>query len=107
VLLAPAPSIAPEALGHKVPAGCGHYRATAGGRTFNYAVKDQRAPRLGLGAREIRVHASGAVTTDIWTVIYRTGSYVGAVTLMGTGTTSKQAQQITEAAFTHAEQTLR
>lgn len=107
VLLAPAASIAPRALGHKVPAGCSHYRAVAGGRTFSYVVKDERAPRVGLGAREIRVHASGAASTDIWTVIYRANGYVGAITLIGRGTTSKQAQQVTAAAYARAEHVLR
>ena len=106
VLLAPPASVAPQALGHRVPAGCAHYRAVAGGRTFNYTIKDEPAPVIGLGAREIRVHASGAASTDIWTVIYRTSGYVGAVTLMGSGTTSKEAQEITQQAYVHAEQTL-
>ena len=106
VLLAPAASIAPRALGHKVPAGCSHYRAVAGGRTFSYVVKDERAPHVGLGAREIRVHASGAATTDIWTVIYRAKGYVGAITLIGRGTTSKQAQQVSAAAYARAQHVL-
>lgn len=106
VLLAPPASVGPQALGHRVPAGCSHYRAVAGGRTFNYTITGERAPALGLGAREIRVHASGAASTDIWTVIYRTSGYVGAVTLMGSGTTSKQAQQITRQAYARAERAL-
>lgn len=107
VLLAPPASIAPQALGHRVPAGCAHYRAVAGGRTFSYTVRDVHAPKLGMSAREIRVHASGATRTDLWTVIYRTRGYVGAVTLMGSGTTGKQAQQAAEAAYTRAQQVLR
>lgn len=106
VLLAPAAGVAPQALGHPVPAGCAHYRVRAGGRTYSYTIKDERPPNLGLAAREIRVHASGAATTDIWTVIYRTSGYVGAVTLMGKGTTGKQAQQIAKEACTRAQRML-
>jgi hypothetical protein len=105
-LLAPAPGVTAQALGHPVPAGCGHYRARAGGRTFNYAVKEEPAPHLGLGAREIRVHASGAATTDVWLVIYRTSGYVGAVMLRGSGSTGKQAQAIARQAYARAQQTL-
>lgn len=108
VLLAPPAGIAPQVLGHKILAGCARYRAVAGGRTYSYTIKDEPPPRgLGLGAREIRVHASGAASTDIWTVIYRANGYVGAVTLMGSGTTSKQAQQLTQQAYAHAQQVLR
>jgi hypothetical protein len=107
VLLAPPATIAPQALGHKIPAGCAHYHAVAGGRTFSYTVKDERPPSLGLGAREIRVHASGATSTDIWTVIYRVNGFVGAVTLIGSGTTSKQVQEISQLAYARAERTLR
>lgn len=107
ILLASPDSLAAKALGQPVPRECMHYRAVVEGRTYDYAVRSEPAPRLGKAARELNVHASGAGTVDVWTVIYRADGYVGAITLVGTTATRKDLESIARRAYTQARRKLR
>jgi len=106
VLIAPRGALAVAALGSRIPRGCTHYSAVVGGRTYAYTVKEEPAPPLGRAAREIRVHASGATTVDVWTVIYRTNGYVGAVTTVGSAGSRMDIESIARAAYDKAQRTL-
>ncbi|HKB31588.1 MAG TPA: hypothetical protein VKD26_12230, partial [Streptosporangiaceae bacterium] len=114
ILLAPPDSLAATALDQPVPGECTHYRAAVGGRTYDYTVKTEPAPRLGQAARELNVHAagagtvgtSGAGTVDVWTVIYRANGYVGAITLVGAAATRKDLESIARRAYDQAQRSL-
>jgi hypothetical protein len=106
VLLSPPASMLSSALVRKIPAGCAHYVARLGKHVYRYALKAERAPRIGVAASELNVRASGAQRANIWTVIYRTSNMVGAITLVGTHSTKAQAQALAKQAYQHAAKTL-
>jgi hypothetical protein len=106
VLLAPPGDLAALALGHPVPQWCARYRAVAGGRVFTYWVREMPAPRLGIAARELNVHAVGTTSIDVWTVIYRAAGYVAAITLVGPAATRGQVEAIARMAYAKAQQQL-
>ena len=45
--------------GNKLPAGCEHYTASVGGKTFHYSVKESPISGLGNEARALNVKAAG------------------------------------------------
>ncbi len=106
VLLSPRGTLAVTALGRRVPRGCTHYRAVAGGQTYAYSVKEVHGPRLGAATREIKVRASGPTTVKVWTVIYRANGYVGAITMVGPTATRKDVESIARMAYEKAQRTL-
>jgi hypothetical protein len=106
VLLAPPASLLDSALVRKIPPGCSHYLARVGDRTFTYSLKEEPAPHLGEAASELNVRASGDESANIWTIIYRTGNLVGAVTLVGTHATRARAEALAKQAYAHAAKSL-
>jgi hypothetical protein len=106
VLLAPPASLLDSALVRTIPAGCSHYFARVGHRTFTYRLKEEPAPHLGTAASELNVRATGDESADIWTIIYRTGNLVGAVTLVGAHATRAAAQALAKQAYAHATKSL-
>lgn len=106
VLLAPPTALLNSALVSKIPAGCSHYLARVGDRTFTYWLKEERAPRLGSAASELNVRASGDESANIWTIIYRTGTMVGAVTLVGEHATRGGAEALAKQAYDRAAKSL-
>lgn len=106
VLVSATPQVASAALGNKLPAGCDHYTATMDGRTFRYSV--QEAPFAGLGdqARALNVKAAGYAEVDVWSVVYRAGGFVGAVTIVGPDATEASAKNLASQAYTYAAQSL-
>lgn len=97
---------ASTALGNKLPAGCGHYTATVGGRTFHYSV--QEAPFTGLAseARALNVKAAGYSEVDVWSVVYRADGFVGAVTIVGPDATEATAKSLATQAYAYAARSL-
>lgn len=106
VLLAPPASMLSSALVRKIPAGCAHYTARLGKHVYRYALKAERAPRIGVATSELNVRASGAQRANICTVIYRTSNMVGAITLVGAHSTRVQAQKLARMAYQHAAKSL-
>jgi hypothetical protein len=106
VLLAPPAALLSSALVRKIPAGCSHYFARVGHHTFTYRLKEMPAPHLGTAASELNVRASGDASADIWTIIYRTGNLVGAVTLVGEHATRAGAEALAKQAYAHANKSL-
>jgi hypothetical protein len=106
VLLAPPAALLNSALVRKIPAGCSHYLARVGHRTFTYRLKEEPAPHLGTAASELNVRASGDESANIWTIIYRTGNLVGAVTLVGEHATRAGAEALAKQAYDHASKSL-
>jgi hypothetical protein len=106
VLLSPPSALLNSALVRKIPAGCSHYLARVGNRTFTYSLKEERAPRIGDAASELNVRASGDASANIWTIIYRTGSMVGAITMVGEHASRAGAEALAKAAYAHAAKSL-
>lgn len=106
VLLAPPASMLSAALTHKIPAGCSHYQARVGTRSFTYWIKEEPAPHIGEAASEMNVRATGDASANIWTVIYRTSNLVGAITLVGQDASRTGAESLAKVAYAHAEKTL-
>ncbi len=106
VLLAPADSLAAWVLGRTQPRGCTRYRAVVSGRTYTYTVRNEPAPRLGESAREMDIHASGAASIDVWTIVYRASGYIGAITLVGPAVTRKELESIAWQAYGTAQRKL-
>jgi hypothetical protein len=106
VLLSPPASMLNSALVRKIPVGCAHYVARLGKHVYRYALKAERAPRIGLATSELNVRAAGAQRANIWTVIYRTSNMVGAITLVGPHSTRVRAQALARKAYQHAAKSL-
>jgi hypothetical protein len=106
VLLSPPAALLDSALVGKIPAGCSHYLARVGDRTFTYSLKEERAPRIGAQASELNVRASGDASANIWTIIYRTSTLVGAITLVGEHATRGGAEALAKMAYAHATKSL-
>jgi hypothetical protein len=106
VLLSPPASMLSAALGHAVPAGCSHYTAQVGTKTYTYWIKQEPAPSIGDAASELNVRASGDASANIWTIIYRTSTMVGAVTLVGQDATRAGAEALVKQAYAQATKSL-
>lgn len=106
VLLAPPASLLGSALVRKVPSGCSHYLARIGHRTFAYRLRQEPAPHLGTAASEMNVRASGDQNANIWTIVYRDGGLVGAVTLVGEHATRAAVEAVARQAYARAAKRL-
>lgn len=106
VLLSPSSSTAAQALGKQVPAGCSKYKATVQGKTYTYAVKEMNVPNLGQTARAMNIKATGPESVNVWSVVYRASSFVGAVTIVGPDASEATATSLASQAYAHATKTL-
>jgi hypothetical protein len=106
VLLAPPASMLQTAIAHNIPAGCSRYHATVDGKTYTYEIKQEPAPSIGDAASELNVRASGDSSANIWTIIYRSGGLVGAITLVGANASQAGAETLARQAFSQAHKNL-
>ena len=95
-----------SALGNKLPAGCEHYTATVGGKTFHYSVKEAPIGGLANEARALNVKAAGYSQVNVWSVVYRADGFVGAVTIVGPDATAASAKKLASQAYAFARQSL-
>src|SRR4029077_2160839 len=100
------PAVASSALGNKLPAGCEHYTASVGGKTFHYSVKESEFSGLGNEARALNVKAKGYSQVNVWSVVYRADGFVGAVTIVGPDATAASAKKLATQAYAYAHQSL-
>jgi hypothetical protein len=107
VLVSATPDVASSALGNKLPAGCEHYTASVGGKTFHYSVKESPISGLGNEARALNVKAAGYSQVNVWSVVYRADGFVGAVTIVGPDATAASAKKLASQAYAYAHQSLR
>jgi hypothetical protein len=98
--------VAQSALGSKLPAGCEHYTASVGGKTYHYSVKQSPIAGLGNEARALNVKAAGYAEVNVWSVVYRADGFVGAVTVVGPDATEASAKKLATQAYQFAAQTL-
>ena len=106
VLVSATPDVAHSALGNKLPAGCEHYTASVGSKTFRYSEKQSPIPGLGNEARALNVKAAGYSQVNVWSVVYRADGFVGAVTIVGPGATAASAKKLASQAYAFAHQSL-
>src|ERR1700736_4849980 len=104
VLVAATPQIAATALGNRLPAGCSHYSATVGGRTFRYSVQEDQLSGLAQEARALNVKAAGYAVVDVWSVVYRGNGFVGAVTIVGPDASELATKNLASQAYAYAAQ---
>jgi hypothetical protein len=106
VLVSATSQLAATALSEVLPGGCGHYTATADGKTFSYSVRE--APLSGVAdqAVALNVKATGYAEVDVWSVLYRASGFVGAVTMVGPDASELGVTQLARDAYAHAGQSL-
>ena len=106
VLVSATPDVATSAIANKLPAGCEHYTATVGGKTFHYSVKEAPIGGLANEARALNVKAAGYSQVNVWSVVYRADGFVGAVTIVGPDATAASAKKLASQAYAFAHQSL-
>jgi hypothetical protein len=106
VIVAASPATATAALTAKLPAGCAHYAATVDGRTFAYAVKETSLHGIGEQARALNVKAAGYASVNVWSVVFRSNGFVGAVTIVGPDASEQGAKGLAEDAYAKAAESL-
>jgi hypothetical protein len=106
VIVAASRQIAQRALASRLPAGCAHYRATVGGKTFAYAVKESTVAGIAEQARALNVKAAGYADVNVWSVVYRGSGFVGAVTIVGPDASEKSAKVLAGEAYNRAVESL-
>ena len=106
VLVSATPDVAQSALGNKLPAGCEHYTASVGGKTYHYSVKQSPIAGLGNQARALNVKAAGYSQVNVWSVVYRADGFVGAVTIVGPDASQASAKKLASQAYAYARQSL-
>ena len=106
VLVSATPDVAQSALGNKLPAGCEHYTASVGGKTYHYSVKQSPIAGLGNEARALNVKAAGYSQVNVWSVVYRADGFVGAVTVVGPDASQASAKKLASQAYAYARQSL-
>src|SRR6266487_2892729 len=106
VLVSATPDVATSAIANKLPAGCEHYTATVGGKTFHYSVKEAPIAGLANEARALNVKAAGYSQVNVWSVVYRADGFVGAVTIVGPDATAASAKKLASQAYAFARQSL-
>lgn len=106
VLAAPGDSLAAAALGQSLPAGCAHYSASRGGKTYRYAIQQTWLTGIGKQARVTSVTATGQPGGDVWSVVYRGSGFVGAVTVVGPNASGTAVRELAQQAYAYAAQSL-
>jgi hypothetical protein len=106
VLAAPADSAAATELASRVRAGCAHYRATSGGKTYQYAVRQSAVTGIGQQARMLSVSPVGRAGGEVWSLVYRGDGFVGAVTVAGPNASEAAVRQLGQQAYAYAAKTL-
>jgi hypothetical protein len=99
VIVAADAATAASALAAELPAGCEHYRATVGGKTFGYSVREAVVPG-------IAEQAAGYADVDVWSVVYQGDGFVGAVTIVGPDATEAGAKLLAKDAYKRAVESL-
>jgi hypothetical protein len=106
VLAAPDDSAAAAALGSQVRAGCTRYRATSGGKTYQYAVQQSAVTGIGKQARMLSVSPAGQASRAVWSLVYRGDGFVGAVTVAGPNASAAAVRQLGQQAYAFAAKAL-
>ena len=93
-------------LADSVPAGCAHYTATAGGKKYEYTVKQDMANGIGMQPARIVNISSPKQALDVWSVLFRGDGFVGAITVSGPNASEAAARELGQQAYAYAAQSL-
>jgi hypothetical protein len=106
MLLSPPAATTATALENAVPAGCTRYTASIGGKKYTYTVKQVPLTGVGQAAEAMHVQAIGSGKVDVWSVMYRAGKFVGAVTIVGPDASRDTARKLAMQQYAHAAKVL-
>jgi hypothetical protein len=105
-LIAAAPgTAAASALAGRLPASCGRYKATVGGKTVTYSVTESSLTGVGKQAKVLNV-SSAAGSDARWWLVYRGAGFVGAVTVAGPNASQTAVRQLGQQAYSYASKSL-
>jgi hypothetical protein len=102
VLAATAGSPTAAALGKPVPASCAHYRTTAAGHTFQYAVYQDLVRGIGKQPARVLNISSPKQGSNVWSVLYRGDGFVGAITVTGPNASEAAVRDLGQQAYAYA-----
>jgi hypothetical protein len=106
VLVSAPPRLAETALGGLLPAGCDRYTATVDGETFGYQAREVPLAGLAKQARALNVRAAGYAGVNVWSVVYRGGGFVGAITMVGPDVSEQAVERLAIQAYATADRVL-
>jgi hypothetical protein len=106
VLIASSATSASAALAGHVPAECARYQEKVEGKTFTYETREQAIAGIGKEARVLNVHADGATSDNLWSLIYRGDGFIGAVTVIGPNASELAVRELGQQAYAFAAKTL-
>jgi hypothetical protein len=108
VLATPPSAAVAAALGQPIPAGCTHYTASASGKTFQYAVKQDWVQGLGKRpARVLDISLLGQkVPASVWSIVFQGTGFVGAVSVDGPNASEAAVRELGLQAYQYATKTL-
>jgi hypothetical protein len=106
VLIASSAASASAALAGHLPAECARYEEKVEGKTFTYGTKEQAIAGIGKEARVLNVHADGATSENLWSLIYRGADFVGAVTVIGPNASELAVRELGQQAYAFAAKSL-
>jgi hypothetical protein len=106
VLVSSTDKSASTALAGNVPAECAKYAETIGGKTYTYGVEEKAVSGIGSQAKVLNVHAVGANSDDLWSLIYRGTGFVGTVTVVGPNASEAAVKQLGQQAYAFAVKSL-
>jgi hypothetical protein len=99
-------SAAVTTLADSVPAGCAHYTAAAGGKKYEYTVKQDMADGIGMQPARIVNISSPEQALNVWSVLFRGDGFVGAITVAGPNASEAVARELGQQAYAYAAQSL-
>ena len=108
-VLATPPSQAVAAdLAKPIPAGCSHYTASSGGKTYQYAVKQDWVQGLGKKpARVLNISLQGQkLPASVWSIVFQGSGFVGAVSVDGPNASEAAVRELGLQAYQFAAKSL-
>lgn len=106
MLAAPSGTAAGAALRRALPAACEHYRASVGGKDYQYTAEEKSVTGIGEQARVLSVRAAGRPGGDIWSVVFRGAGFIGSVTVVGPNASELAVRELGMQAYGFAAKTL-
>jgi len=108
VLATPPSQAVATALGRPIPAGCTHYTASAGGRTYQYTVKQDWVQGIGKKtARVLNISLQGQkAPASVWSVVFQGSGFIGAVSVDGPNASEAAVRELGQQAYQYAAKTL-
>ncbi len=108
VLATPPSAAVAAALGKSIPAGCSRYTASSGGRTSQYAVKQDWAQGIGKRpARVLDISLLGQKTpANVWSIVFQGSGFIGAVSVDGPNASEAAVRELGLQAYQYAAKTL-